>query len=250
MTTRTVEEAELSDPSTCPEPTRPRTEDEKMSLSDSKQDDALDALTYIRVPTRDPLEIHRWDQSTTMENLAADQVKMWLDEQGAKVLAYRAYGGKLDKADDLAKLRKDIRSTLGADTNPVVAVSVPKVEKNKKDTPPFCTLIKGITPEQVQELLAKVGEATPLHKRSHPTSPPSDLSPRRSPQCSSSHLRPNPPHSQPPSGVSSSSTNLTSRLRTKSRASSRTPFSSPGRALKPPERSKDSSSTGETTSPP
>ena len=54
MPTCTAEEAELSDPSTCPKPTRPRTGDsnsEKTVLSDNEQDDALDALTYIRAPT-------------------------------------------------------------------------------------------------------------------------------------------------------------------------------------------------------
>ena len=159
MTTRTTEEAELSDPSTCPEPTRPRTDDpnsEKMILSDSEQDDALDALTYVRAPTRDPLEVHGWDHSTTMENLATDQCNMWMNEEGAKVLAYKAYGGRLDDIEDLTKLRNDIKSTLGANTKPVVAVPVPKIRKSKKDSPPFCTLVKGITQEQAQELVTKV----------------------------------------------------------------------------------------------
>ena len=50
MTTHTTEEAKLSDPSTYPEPTQPRTDDpngEEMILSDSEQDNTLDALTYI-----------------------------------------------------------------------------------------------------------------------------------------------------------------------------------------------------------
>ena len=107
MTTRTAEEAELSDPSTCPKPTQLRTgnpSNERMSLSDSKQGDALDTLTYIRIPTCDPLEIHGWDQSTTMENLSKAQSNMWINEEGAKVLTYRAYGGKINDIDNLAKL--------------------------------------------------------------------------------------------------------------------------------------------------
>ena len=163
MTTRTTEEVELSDPSTCPEPTRPRTGDpsgEKMVLSDNEQDDALDALTYIQAPTRDPLEIHGWDYSTTMENLATDQCSMWMNKEGAKVLAYRAYRGRLDNIEDLAKLRNNIKSALGTNTSPVVAVSVPKNGKSRKDTPPFCTLIKGITQEQAQELVTRVRATT------------------------------------------------------------------------------------------
>ena len=175
MPTCTAEEAELSDPSTCPEPTQPRTGDsnsEKMVLSDNEQDDALDTLTYIRAPTQDPLEIHGWDYSTTMENLATDQCSMWMNEEGAKVLTYRAYGGRLDNIEDLAKLRNDIKSALGTNMNPVVAVSVPKNGKNRKDTPPFCMLIKGITQEQAQELVTRVRATRPYHDEySHPISP-------------------------------------------------------------------------------
>ena len=173
MTTCTAEEAELSDPSTCPEPTRPRTDDpsnERASLSDSEQGDALDALTYIRAPSRDPLEIHGWDQSTTMENLSRAQGDMWMNEEGAKILAYRAYGGKINDIDDLAKLRNDIKSTLGINTNPIVAVPIPETGRTKKDTPPFCTLVKGITPEQARELVTRV-------RPNHPPPPLGKLTP-------------------------------------------------------------------------
>ena len=36
----------------------------------------------------------------------------WINEKYAKVLAYRAYGGRIDERDDLAKLRDNIKSTL------------------------------------------------------------------------------------------------------------------------------------------
>ena len=221
MTTRTAEEAELSDPSTCPEHTRPRTDDPsngRTSLSDSKQGDALDALTYIRAPSRDPLEIHGWDQSTTMENLSRAQGDMWMNEEGAKILAYRAYGGKINDIDDLAKLRNDIKSTLGINTNPIVAVPIPEIGKTKKDTPPFCTLVKGITPEQARELVTRVrpNHPPPPHWENSHQLRSSDSSPQRSPRLSSSRSRPRPPRSRPPSGVLSSLTRLTNKLRMKS----------------------------------
>ena len=78
MTVRTAEEAELSDPSTRRNPIWPRTDDDNdggnsTSTPEDNHNNALDALTYIRVPARGPLEIHGWDPTTTIGHLNADQ---------------------------------------------------------------------------------------------------------------------------------------------------------------------------------
>jgi len=60
-------------------------------------DNALDILNYVPRPMLDPLHIHGWDAYTTMDNLSSFQVTSWNNETSAKVLAYKAYGGRIDE---------------------------------------------------------------------------------------------------------------------------------------------------------
>ena len=96
---------------------------------------------------------------TIMENLSSKQISTWTNKKDAKVLAYRAYGGKISVAEDLAKLRSDIKSSLNTTHNPIVAAPTPENRRDKKDSPPFCMLVKGISTENARELIARVGES-------------------------------------------------------------------------------------------
>ena len=93
---------------------------------------------------------------TITENLSTKQINMWTNEKDVKVLAYRAYGGKISAIEDLTKLRDDIKSTLDTTHNPIVTAPALENGRDKKDSPPFCTLIKGISPENTRELIARV----------------------------------------------------------------------------------------------
>jgi hypothetical protein len=121
----------------------------------------LNVLHYIPIPPLDPLHIHGWDTAAKTDNQNASQVSRWDEEPGAKVLAYKAYGGKLDNCEDISKLREMIKSSLGITTFPTIAAPIPIEEGGKKDDPPLCSLVKGILPEKAQELLDKASNATP-----------------------------------------------------------------------------------------
>ena len=214
MTIRTAEEAELSDPSSPRDPIRPRTEnankeDTTTSPADNEQDDALDALTYLRAPSGDPLEIHGWDEVTTLGHLNAALRAMWVNERGAKVLAYKAYGEKIDDRDGLAKLRDDIKTALGLAELPTVAPPISETGKSKKDAPPFCALVKGISPEAAQELINRVStcwQPTPYNL----TTPQRFISTEKSTTLFIPFSPP--PLRSSPTSEGSSSTNLTARL--------------------------------------
>ena len=113
MTTRTAEEAELSSADDTRRNPCARKEGNNGSdgIAMEEPNNALDVLTYIPIPEVDPLHIHGWDSFTTIDNLNPLQATAWGDEQGAKLLTYKAGGGRLDNREEIIHLR-----TLG--TNP------------------------------------------------------------------------------------------------------------------------------------
>ena len=115
MAIRTAEEAELSD--TAPDPVRLKKSDtsdleEPLSPLEEEADSALDALTYVFAPKKDPLEIHGWDAISTLDNINPIQCTLWTTVQGAKVLAYKAYRGRISEPEEVAQLRDGIKRML------------------------------------------------------------------------------------------------------------------------------------------
>ena len=75
-------------------------------------------------------------------------------------VTYKAYGGRIDDREDIIKVRELIRKLFKITTGPMVSPPAPEVNLGKKDTLPFCALIRGISPEKAQELIKKV---CPMH---------------------------------------------------------------------------------------
>ena len=115
----------------------------------------LDALTYVKVPTPHPLDIHGWHTDLALGTLNPAQRTMWIAEQGPKVLAYRAYGGRIEDRKDVLRARDMIKTTLNLERNPVVAIPVPD-PNIRKDSPPLCALIKDIPKDKAEDLIRRV----------------------------------------------------------------------------------------------
>ena len=159
MTTRNAEEAEL--PDAAPAPVRPRiggptTTAEQPTPQDTEMEDALDALNYVHPAERDPLEIHGWDSTKTLELHNPIQRTLWVNVQGAKVLAYRAYGGRISETEEVTQLRDGIKAALSLTNNPIVSPPTPADNAAKRDTGPLCALISNLSNEKAQELISKV----------------------------------------------------------------------------------------------
>ena len=152
---RTAEEADLDSDNNERVPVRAKTVD----LSDKDVDELmgdpsfnLDVVAHIPPPTTDPLQIQGWDTYSTMENLNMTQISKWNEETSAKLLAYKASGGRLDSREDIKKLREILTAKLNLNTPPVIAPPSPEQPGGSKNLGPFCSLIKGILPQQAQEL--------------------------------------------------------------------------------------------------
>ena len=81
-------------------------------------------------------------------------------EPGDKVLAYKAYGGKIEDRDEVIKLGDILKTKLNLHNNPTVATPVPAT-KNKKHLPPLCALIGRIPPQKAHFLLNMKFLSTP-----------------------------------------------------------------------------------------
>ena len=165
MTIRTADDAELSD--STPDPVRFKTNDhddptETMVSQNQAVDPALDALTYVSAPERDPLEIHGWDSIATLENLNPVQRSLWEAVPDEKVLAYIASGGRISEPEEVAQLRDGIKAALNLTTNPMVAPPTPALNKGRKEALPLCALISGMTNGKAQELIHKVSNLSPV----------------------------------------------------------------------------------------
>ena len=171
MTTRTAEEAELPDPA--PLSQRPRksapAEDREMEPSENDDMDtsqtlevgpALDALTYVTFPAMNPLEVHGWDQTSTFDNLSPTQRTLWDSVPSPKILAYKAYGGRISDVEEVAQLREAIKKSLELPVHPLVAPPTPAVGRQRRDTPPYCALIGDLTEGQAKNLIARQFIAT------------------------------------------------------------------------------------------
>ena len=187
MTTRSADDAGLSDSDSDKTNTRVRTEgppevDNQPAENDNFQPKDLDILTYIPHPPINLLQIHGWDNALALENVDPAQATIWTEASDAKVLCYKAYGGKIEDRDDIIELREMIKESLSLTANPTIATPSPERTSTKKDTPPYCTLIRGIHPEKIQELITRVSNrrqaathtltdqtALHLHRKDHGT---------------------------------------------------------------------------------
>ena len=66
------------------------------------QEQELDALTYIPVPPIDQLCVQGWDSHSTFKNLNLAQKSIWDSEKAAKLLAYKAYRGRIEGCEEIA----------------------------------------------------------------------------------------------------------------------------------------------------
>lgn len=160
MTTRSAEEASLSkeheghhnvhlhlgDP--------PNTE-----VAENVQED-LNVLSYVTIPSPQDLDIHGWNWKTILENLNTTQWALWTTERGNKILVYRAYAGRIEDRKVVTKLHNEIKGFVSLDANPVIMTPVPQV-KGRRDAPPYCALIMGITTKKAEDLINKVCRTPP-----------------------------------------------------------------------------------------
>lgn len=127
---------------------------------------ALDILTYTPLPSPDPLQIYGWDSIKITENVSPDQITMWNVATGAKVLLYKAYGKKrIEDEEEIVQVTDLIKAFLKTTAELTIAPPVPEDERTKKEDPPHCALLQGISPEQAEVLINKV--STPLSRTQH-----------------------------------------------------------------------------------
>ena len=160
MAARTAEEAELSDENIDRSAPRPRTEKNANNAApapppDDLQEKDLDVITYLPTPPPEPLDIQGWDTVSNLENVHPAQEAKWKAVTGAKLLTYKAYGGKIEEAEDIAKIQDLIKVSLGLTTDPTVASPNPLENLTRRDPPPFCALVKNLSPEKAQELIER-----------------------------------------------------------------------------------------------
>jgi len=115
----------------------------------------LDAFTYVKAIKINHLDIHAWDTTSILENINPVQRNMWINAQGTKVLAYKAYGGYVSDQEEVAILRKGIKEALGLSDHPIVAPPTPAVHRSKREAAPLCAMISGLTQEKAKALIAK-----------------------------------------------------------------------------------------------
>lgn len=168
MTTRSADEAQLSDDAGKPSPVRTKTTHDRSTLiigtiQSQETEQQLDALAYTPTPTPNPLDIHGWSTDRALENLNSAQRAMWIADPGPKLLAYKAYGGRIEDKKEILQIRAAIKSALGLAGNPIVAIPVPEVKPGKKEGPPLCALIKNISQANADSLITRV--------RTYPTPP-------------------------------------------------------------------------------
>ena len=90
----------------------------------------LNAIHYLATPTPNPLEVQGWDDNTTLEGVNPIQQSKWKSDTGAKVLIYKAYGGRIDTKDKVTQLREILKNTLRMSSNPTIAVPIPENTNN------------------------------------------------------------------------------------------------------------------------
>jgi len=122
---------------------------------------ALDILSYVDLPTPDPLHVHGWDTAKALENVSPAQLPLWVDAKGPKVFLYKAYGGRVEGKDDILPIRDMVKGFLQMISNPIIAAPSPGGSNKNKEDPPLCALVQGISHEQAESLIKKV--STPHH---------------------------------------------------------------------------------------
>ena len=165
-TTRSAEEADLIEDHGDQSTTYPKTDNNPAMNNPSPtpvppaQEQELDALTYIPVPPIDQLCVQGWDSHSTFKNLNLAQKSIWDSKKAAKLLAYKAYRGRIEGCEEIAALHELIKNTLETTKVPIIAAPIPEIVKGRRDAAPVCTLIKGITPGEAETLINKVKPQT------------------------------------------------------------------------------------------
>ena len=158
----TSDGAELWDGDSARSPQCPRTEltpltvNTTPSVDNPEQNNTLDAFSHVKFSLPNPVTIQGWDSTATTENQNPLQAIDWLNDESDKLLTYRSDGGKIGDLESMAILCDLIKSSLDTETNPIIASPVPESSNRKKYQGPFCALVKDITPEQIQSLIARV----------------------------------------------------------------------------------------------
>lgn len=166
MTMCTVDKAELPDPALFP--LRPRTsvstENAEADPSENKEMDtsqtmeaepALDTLTYVTFPEMNPLEVHGWDSKTVFENISPTQKALWESVLYPKILAYKAYRGRITELEEVTQLHEAIKKALEMLAHPLITPLALAFGKQRKDTPLYCALIGDLTEAQPRALLKR-----------------------------------------------------------------------------------------------
>ena len=108
----------------------------------------LDTVHYLTTPKPDPLKVQGWNDNMTLGGINPIQQSKWKNDTRDKVLIFKAYSGRIDTKDEVSLLWDIIKEALGMSSNQTIAVSIPKNMNNRRDYPPFCALIKGISAEE------------------------------------------------------------------------------------------------------
>ena len=108
MAARKADEADLSDNSEERSAPRPKTGKDDTTSTPTPptdiQEKDLDVIHYLRTPYPNPLDVQGWDNAATLENLIPAQEAKWKAVSEAKLLVYKAYGGKIEDKEDVTKI--------------------------------------------------------------------------------------------------------------------------------------------------
>lgn len=167
MTTRTADQAGLGVEDT-PRNVRPKlATDPPLSGTKPSQESPPpdepheDSLAFVDFPDPDPRDIHGWSPQSIFENLAKTQRDLWIAEQDPKLLVYKAYGGKIESLEDMILIGDMIKTALDLDTPPAVAPPIAENPNARRDEPPFCALVTGISQATATILILKKFISTP-----------------------------------------------------------------------------------------
>ena len=127
----------------------------------SIEDATIDSLAIVDLPDPDPFDLHGWTPETIFENVEKSQRKLWIADPDPKVLAYKAYGGRIESIDDILKIGDIIKTALSLSEPPAIAPPIPESLITRKDAPPYCALITGISLTTAEELISRKFISTP-----------------------------------------------------------------------------------------
>ena len=75
---------------------------------------------------------------------------------GPKVLIYKVHGGRIEDRKEVLKVREALKLVLNLTENLVVVVLIAEAKPTKRDNPPLCALVKGISQANADDLVKRV----------------------------------------------------------------------------------------------